>query len=66
MKTGFLLLPLLVSVAGCTTAFEIGEALNRATTNIANDPGVLWSKADPASAPAASSEPSATPKDEAK
>lgn len=40
-----LALSLLVTLGGCSTAFEIGEALNRATSNIASDPArYLWSR----------------------
>jgi len=45
---------LLLCLAGCTSAFEVGEALNKATSNIANNPKVLWdTAAEAASAPAA-------------
>jgi len=58
--TLFLILPVLLT--GCSVAFEIGESLNKATTNIASDPArYLWSKEKnatnhvPASAPVAAS-----------
>jgi hypothetical protein len=62
-KNLFLLLPLLLCLSGCTTAFEVGEALNKATSNIANNPKVLWDTVEPASAPAATTtaEPVAVP-----
>jgi hypothetical protein len=66
VKKQYVLIPLLCSISGCTLAFDIGESLNRATSNIANHPNVLWSSAEPASAPAATSEPHAIPKEEAK
>lgn len=54
------MLGLAIFLAGCSSAFEVGEALNKATTNIATDPArYLWSmdtgpdKLAPASAPAA-------------
>jgi hypothetical protein len=82
MKFQYIFLPLLICMTGCTTAFEIGEVLNKATTNIAQEktlwgtvePGstnenILWATADPASATVATSttEPNvSTPKEEAK
>lgn len=43
------LLVLVACLSGCSTAFEVGEALNRATSNIASDPArYLWSR-DPGS-----------------
>ena len=67
MKRKYLLLTLCVCISGCTTAFEIGESLNRATTNVASNPKVLWDTSpatfDPASAPvvAASAAVATTP-----
>lgn len=63
MQNKYFLLSLLLFISGCTAAFEVGEALNRATSNIANDPKVLWSTAEPASAPVATTviEPEVAP-----
>jgi len=68
MKRQYLLLTLLICMSGCTTAFEVGEALNKATSNIANNPKTLWDTAEPASAPVptTTSEPNAAPQEEAK
>jgi len=62
-KIEYLLLPLLICISGCTTAFEIGESLNQASTNIAN---ILGGTVEPASAPAAASEPVSAPAEETK
>ncbi|HUX90048.1 MAG TPA: hypothetical protein VMV48_05105 [Gallionellaceae bacterium] len=68
MKRQYLLLTLLLCMSGCTTAFEVGEALNKATSNIANNPKTLWDTAEPASAPVPTTtlEPNVAPPEEAK
>jgi uncharacterized protein YceK len=74
MMTGkYLLLALLVGLSACTTAFEIGEGLNRLTTKTAENPKYLWDIDQPASAvpdtatvPAATSELNSAPKAETK
>lgn len=57
---------LIILLSGCSAAFEVGEALNRATTNISSDPArYLWSKdsgsPEPVQPNAASSVPASNP-----
>jgi hypothetical protein len=60
LKSKYLLLPLFLSVSACTTAFEIGEGLNRLTTSATADPKYLWD-IEPASAVAAKASAPDTP-----
>jgi hypothetical protein len=66
MRIIILLLPLFIS--GCTAAFEIGESLNQASSNIAHEFSNLWGTADPASAVETTdnSEPNVMPREEIK